>query len=455
MECIEDDQRLLYLMKTKSPNRELVVITLIILGVTFSYYVNSILPRLVLLIFLLAFFFTLKGNKKIASLFIMYPFSYILKVYPDQFSFFTICTIITSVTILYEIRRITLESLLLLLSLILLTVPRVTQDTLTLYIEWLGQILLLVLLFGTHKGNQILSKKTSYITYLVVGVFLSSSVALLFPDIIMIAGWSKNINIILETTITKRFAGLLWDPAAFSQIILLAQCLLLARVSKNKQNNSIAILCIFLLFGLGYITLSKMYYLYSTFVWLLLVSISLKSLTARFRVSLGRVVCLIVILCAVIISLLFSLDNVISFVSNILGSMLQRLRMGDFTTGRLEVQKHYLIHLTDSVPSFVFGYGMISGKKLAELLNTFTSPENLLIESLYLIGVAGTSILVLLMIWIFGKAVMMFDPLDYFALFMYVLTVFALPGLTSKSFSLILLLIFGAAFTKDKEMHCY
>ncbi len=284
-----------------------------------------------------------------------------------------------------------------------------------------------------------------------VGVFLSSSVALLFPDIIMFAGWSKNINISLETTIINRFAGLLWDPASFSQIILVVQSLLLARVNKNKKSNSVIVLLIFLLFGLGYSTLSKMYFLYSIFVWFAFVFISLKSFTVRSRVSVAIAICFIVVSCAVIILFLFSLDDVVSAFSNTVSGISQRLRMGDFTTGRLEVQHHYLIHLTDSVPSFVLGYGMISGKELAELLNTFSSPENLFIESLYLIGVVGSSILVLLTIWIFGKAFTMFDPLDYFALIMYVLTSFALPGLTSKSFSLILILIFGAAFTKDRR----
>jgi hypothetical protein len=230
---------------------------------------------------------------------------------------------------------------------------------------------------------------------------LSSGVTGLFLD--SLGNMSSNIEfdtLMLNGQIINRFVGLNWDPNFFGlQVITSISLLLMLNTYFHKLSY---IFYSGVLGALGFMTVSK------TYIIILLILVSIYISFILFR-NIQKNKTILTIFLAAVVFVVIKFEELFSLYAIRLNDIDTNGNLNSITTGRVEIWESYINKIFSSLKTLFLGVGIENG----------SASHNLYISSIYLFGLIGIVIFVIL-IFRFYKVTKLINYSYYRSLINYV-----------------------------------
>lgn len=309
-----------------------------------------------------------------------FSFTVIYKLSPSSTSFFAYLMIIAGIVMIVRIRNFNALQLVF----IFLFSAYLYAGKGSSYTTVLKMIMGIILFYFFVKTVEEKDFKNHIMAYS-LGVLGSSIIGTFRRSLPQLAAYFKSeYSIYSGTDLAYRFTGLNYDPNFYSMTVVFAIVLCLMLLI-NKTGNKVLLWSLFIsLIVFGFQSYSKMYLLSIIVIGIIAIIYMMKSLKT---------------IVLAIASLLTFGTGVIAWLKKIgyMDIMYKRLFEQDISTGRLDLWKVYLNYIGNSTKTFLFGDG------LGSYYLSVGGPHNTYIESVYFVGIIGTILLLLTILFIFGQ----------------------------------------------------
>lgn len=350
-----------------------------------------IVGRSILVLPCLAAFLALIGwcctkNYTLPILLFFLPWSPILRISPDNFSFFTFGQVlICAISVLKKRFRFKRYHIICAVALVVLTLISKLLDGSQLSFDYFA-FMMLILLFPVVKEEWTQGQYDFYriVTCFSVGIIIAALSAMSFANSPSI---SQFIKVDSYLTIVRR-CGFYGDANFYTAQITAAMSGCFALLLKEEKKGRVAFLGILLvlMFYCGFLSGSKSYVLVTACILLLWL---ISFIRMRGKVALKVVVLIVLSLVAIYV-----------FTSTVFKGLLDVIvlrfsssnDLDSFTTGRIELWENYILEIFKDIKVFFFGKGFTNIK-----LNDRGSHSTLL-QILYQFGLTGMAVLVFWMV---------------------------------------------------------
>lgn len=313
----------------------------------------------------------------VCFLMLFMPFASIFKYAPGTLSLFTICECFGLIVLFFRTKKISASIIITgIVYLVYLLLGDVISGSSDLF-EIIKQVVGILLLFLMIRNMNISSYK-SIMLFFILGLLISSILALFSESIPHFYDFVKEVRYNDETTTYNRFTGLQGDPNYFSINVIISILLLLVLFVKNELKSLVFWILFITLSVFGILTLSKSFILMYGLVSLYLI----------IRILKKKKVINIILVFAFIIGVLLLLNKEGSILNVLMNRLLEADNMSELTTGRVVHYEEYFNHIVNNTNVLLFGSGLNVGP-----LNEAGS-HNFYLESIYYLGIFGTIVLV-------------------------------------------------------------
>ncbi|WP_332648211.1 O-antigen ligase family protein [Lysinibacillus sp. 54212] len=244
-----------------------------------------------------------------------------------------------------------------------------------------------ILSFSKYNNKTKILYNCTYIFSSAMG--MSIIIADVFPGIPYIVSRDKQALLMS----INRFSGLNADPNYYSQLVLVAVCLIIASLLLKMKKSSLILMfvCLFLIIN-GFRSISKSYALsiiviLATSLYYFRNSINFNSFNSKFK----RILLSLVFINVGIISLIFIVKKLVIPVFQM------RTETDDILTGRGDIWADYVELLFIKPEILLIGVGFSNDANiLSQELGIYMAPHNIFLELLVGCGVFGLLLLLLL-----------------------------------------------------------
>lgn len=283
-----------------------------------------------------------------------------------------------------------------------------------------------------------------------IAMSLSIVIADIFPDIPYIVMWEKQTLLMS----INRFSGLNADPNYYSQLVLVAICLLIASLFTKQKTVRLLVflLCMFLVVS-GFRSISKSYALSMVVILTASFYYFINSLPQKSYIDgLKKILSSIVIINAGIISLILVIRE---FVIPIFE---KRTETNDILTGRGDIWKDYIELLTVKPEILSIGVGFSNDANiLGKELGVYMAPHNVYLELAVGCGLIGIFLLLILFRDLFKKCGSTIKSPFFMYILIFSFTSFGLSISSNDAFFILipLIILFGTGVNSNEKISNY
>ncbi|WP_422123946.1 O-antigen ligase family protein [Planococcus sp. X10-3] len=399
-----------------------------------------------LLLFTLILLFSKKKMLFPLLLFFL-PWSPVLKISPDSFTFFTIVIPLVFIFMLIQRRGLEFKKTMLVLisTLIVYTlITKLAMNSLSISSVFSYTYFIFLLFFIPFY----LSNFWKELDFKICALFMTSGVlTACFSSMLLldVPEMSKYINVDIERAGFARLSGFYGDPNFYSAQIIMTIAVIITLITKsnNKIKNSLLIGTLFLLIYFGLLSVSKMFLLSLTGIFILW--------GISFMIQKQNIVSKLTIYLLILSTISFI------FFSNVFSTQIDqyiyRFTNHTLTTGRFDLQIMYIEYLRDNPNVLFFGNGTSNA-----YVNS-RAAHNTFLQIVWQLGILGS---LLLVIWqrisfapmkVKEKLIVPYKLVSIILISAYFLPWFALDFMYFDEFFYYLIMTYlGINFLKQKEI---
>lgn len=391
-------------VRDKTIKNILIICSILTLSVLISFWVKSF--AVITCVLACISMFLIKGVKKIYVLIYLLPFYHVIKNSPNSFVLLSIALICAILIIALEFivdlikkrKQInwTVSGLFALISVYILIPfgPFNLMYTLKL-------LSTLAILYLVYVNKDELDFKT-LVCILTIGFLIACCFAPLRYTSVRLESFLPDFPAYIGKQ--KRFSGLTSDPNYFAvEVLLLLSCL--TQLYFTNQIKVVYYPLMVILMIVGFLSISKAYLLtLSVFAIVVIVFLCIKKLKYKEKVWIDIVSLLTISL----ISILICLPEILAVFNRFIGESYVDFgqdqcgrALNTFTTGRSEIWILYIKEICSSPKNILFGHGL--GAALLQTNYGETAAHNFYLECLYHLGILGSVIMLLPIIYLLVK----------------------------------------------------
>ena len=369
-------------------------------------------------------------KKAFAQLFFLLPFSMIYK-FPGSTSFFTYGMLVLSARCLIHFINKRNAGIILFLSLLTIYfVLGIRESFSSVYRVVCGILCLIAFVKNTKLAD-------------IKEIVISSSLGILFASYMglsktsnpQITRFFKGLNREwMDGEATYRFSGLMPDPNYYSVAVIVTLFMLLRLIQAkaiNKFWGSGLIIC---LVFFGFKSYSRLYYIAVGIFILYYLYVMYKNTRYKF-----------VSLCVFVISSIVGWGYIIT--SSFYSKMLVRFQEEDITNGRASIFKNYMQAFADNPSILLYGVGLDGP------LVRWIGAHNTYVEIVYFVGLAGSTIFMILIYKIFQmRGHLSHDWNNYILLFTFLIMIASLGFFTHSDLYFYLMFIWATLYYSFNDL---
>lgn len=354
-----------------------------------------------------------------AFLLFMLPCAPILKISPEQISYFTLMFLLYNIKymLLYVLRN--KSKIIMLIPLLLLFVYNLLFSGFSRIITNITMVVGLIMLMSINCNGNYKFKTALYC--FCCGILLASIIALFKEKSAIISDFINEATIKLaEDEYIYRFAGLQGNPNYYTLDITIAVSALVVVMSVNKFN-TIGVLLALSLIIFGLMSASK------SFLISLIVLVVLVLLKAIFNRDIATSIKIISVFLILILGVyIFDKEAINTYMIRF--NTDKGADLSEISTGRSDIWLNYIKAI------FKDPYLLLFGNGLGTTLNNGKGAHNTYIETIFLMGIIGTAIICCSMKYIYDKHIYMSEKnhsyMIHIPVLLYLIRLFAIGSLT-------------------------